>query len=161
MKFTMAPEVLAFLESGVSIIVASRDATLRANLVRAVGIRVEPGEQAMTVFVSRSQAKQLLQDLAVIGQIAVVFSHPTTARGLQVKSSRVEVGPATSGDEPVLARYVAHMEREIALVGFPPTFTRAMLACRLEDVVAIRFEPEQAFDQTPGERAGSVLRGPA
>jgi hypothetical protein len=34
-----------------------------------------------------------------------------------------------------------------------------MLAHRLEDLVAITFEPEFAFDQTPGPRAGTPLAG--
>ena len=33
------------------------------------------------------------------------------------------------------------------------------LAHRLDDVVAVRFTPEQAFDQTPGPRAGTPLGG--
>jgi hypothetical protein len=53
------------------------------------------------------------------------------------------------------------MEREIQLVGFAPPLTRAMLAHRLEDVVAVRFTPEQAFDQTPGPRAGTPLGSPS
>jgi hypothetical protein len=32
-----------------------------------------------------------------------------------------------------------------------------MLAHTLDDVVAVRFTPEQAFDQTPGPRAGATL----
>ena len=49
------------------------------------------------------------------------------------------------------------MEQEVEQVGFRPIFTRAMLAHRLEDVVAISFEPVQAFDQTPGPKAGAAL----
>ncbi len=57
----------------------------------------------------------------------------------------------------MLARYLASMEHEIQLVGHAPPLTRAMLAHQLDDVVAISFSPEQAFDQTPGPRAGEVL----
>ena len=34
-----------------------------------------------------------------------------------------------------------------------------MLAHRLDDLVAISFAPEQAFDQTPGPKAGAPLSG--
>ena len=34
-----------------------------------------------------------------------------------------------------------------------------MLAHRLDDVVAIEFEPELAFDQTPGSKAGQPIAG--
>ena len=35
--------------------------------------------------------------------------------------------------------------------------TRAMLAHRLDDLVAVSFTPAQAFDQTPGPQAGVPL----
>jgi len=68
---------------------------------------------------------------------------------------------AQAADQPVLARYLASMEQEIQRVGYAPHMTRAMLAHRLDDLVAITFEPEQAFDQTPGPKAGTLLAGGA
>jgi hypothetical protein len=67
--------------------------------------------------------------------------------------------PATEADRPLLARYLGSMEHEIGRVGYPPVVTRAMLAHKLEDVVAVTFTPEQAFDQTPGPQAGRRLGG--
>jgi hypothetical protein len=69
----------------------------------------------------------------------------------------VEMRNADADDAPVLARYLASMENEVQQVGFAPPLTRAMLAHRLDDVVAVRFTPEQAFDQTPGPRAGTAI----
>ena len=79
---------------------------------------------------------------------------------MQVKSSRAEIRSAVADDVPVLAAYLKSMEHEIQQVGIAPPLTRAMLAHRLEDVVAVRFTPEQAFDQTPGPRAGTAIGGP-
>ena len=70
---------------------------------------------------------------------------------------QAQLRAADDSDLPLLRRYLASMEREVACVGFDAVFVRAMLACRLEDTVAIRFAPSQAFDQTPGPRAGSAL----
>jgi hypothetical protein len=61
----------------------------------------------------------------------------------------------------VLARYLASMEHEIQRVGYSAALARAMLSHRLEDVVAVTFTPEHAFEQTPGPRAGSPLGGRA
>jgi hypothetical protein len=58
----------------------------------------------------------------------------------------------------VLAAYLASMEREIQHVGFAPQVTRAMLAHRLDEVVAVTFTPREAYDQTPGPRAGTAIR---
>lgn len=153
------PELLAMMARGVSVIVASRDLALRPSMMRAVGSEVAPDGSAITVYVSRSQSRQLIQDVATSGHVAAVFSEPATHRTVQVKASRATLRNAEAADAPVLARYLASMEHEIQRVGYAPPMTRAMLSHRLDDLVAIRFEPEQAFDQTPGPRAGALLSG--
>ncbi|NNU44505.1 hypothetical protein [Ramlibacter montanisoli] len=159
MAAPLPPDLVAMMARGISVIVAARDAGLRPSLMRAVGSRVEADGRDITVYLSRPQSRQVLEDLASNGHIAVVFSEPSTHRTVQLKASRVEMRGAGEGDAPVLARYLRSMEHEIQQVGFAPPLTRAMLAHRLQDVVAVRFTPEQAFDQTPGPRAGSPLGG--
>ena len=157
---TLLPaDLLAMMQRGVSVIAASRDAGLRPSIMRAVGSNVAAEGQSITVFVSRRQSRQLVQDIAATGYVAVVFSEPTTHRTVQVKATRATLRNAEAADEPVLARYLASMEHEIQQVGFAPVMTRAMLAHRIDDLVAISFEPELAFDQTPGPRAGTRLTG--
>jgi hypothetical protein len=161
MPDTSAPllpaEYLALMARGVSVIVASSSAARVPSLMRAVGSHVADGGRQVTVYVSRSQASQLLDDIASSGQVAVVFSSPVSHQTLQLKSSQVTLRPMDVADLPILQRYRESMEQEVGAVGFPPTFTRAMLAHRIDDVVAIGFRPEQAFDQSPGPRAGTPL----
>jgi hypothetical protein len=157
MKFQVPPEQLEFMRRGVSVIVASRDASLRPSVMRAVGSDVAADGGTVTVFIARSQARQLLQDIAATGQLAVVFSEPSTHRSLQLKGAKAALRNATHADEPLLARYVASMENELTQVHIPPAITRAMLAHRIDDVVAVSFEPAHGFDQTPGPRAGTDL----
>jgi hypothetical protein len=153
----LSPEHVALIDKGVSAIVASRDAALRPSLMRAVGTRISVDGAHITVFVARSQSRQLLQDIAATGRIAVVFSQPLSHRTVQVKAAEAELRPAQDDDLPVLRRYLASMEDEIAAVGFGAPLVRAMLAFRLDDLVAISFTPAEAFDQTPGPKAGSAL----
>ena len=157
MAALLPADFVAMMARGVSVIVGSRAAALRPSIMRAVGSRVEADGQDVTVYLARRQSRQLVQDLAATGQIAVVFSEPSTHRSVQLKASRVEMRNADEADAPVLAAYLRSMEHEIQQVGFGPPVTRAMLAHRLEDVVAVRFTPEQAFEQTPGPRAGAAL----
>ena len=157
MPATLPADLVAMMARGVSVIVGSRDAKLRPSIMRAVGSRVEQDGQDITVYLSRPSSRQVLQDIASTGQLAVVFSEPSTHRTVQLKASRAEIRSAVADDVPVLAAYLKSMEHEIQQVGIPPPLTRAMLAHRIEDVVAISFVPEQAFDQTPGPRAGEPL----
>ena len=89
--------------------------------------------------------------------MAVVFTHPASNRALQLKALHARTRNADATDQVVLARYLAAMEKEIAEVGFPPVLTRAMLAHDIADVVAVEFDPSEAFDQTPGPKAGAPL----
>jgi hypothetical protein len=152
----LPPDLLALMAKGVSTIVGSRDEAHRPSVMRAVGSDVAPDGSRITVYLARSQSRQLLQDIASTGHLSVVFSQPSTHRTVQVKARGADLRAATQADRPVLARYLASMEQEITRVGYPVEVARAMLAHRLEDVVAVSFTPEQAFDQTPGPRAGSA-----
>src|SRR5688500_9745105 len=153
------PALLAMMARGVSVIVASRDLAFRPSVMRAIGSQVAAGGSMITVFISRRQARQLIQDVAATGHIAAVFSEPATHRTVQVKATRAVLRNAEPADELVLASYLSSMEDEIERAGYPPLVARAMLAHRIDDLVAISFAPEQAFDQTPGPKAGALLSG--
>lgn len=152
-------DLLAMMARGVSTIVGSRDLTHRPSVMRAVGSAVADGGRQVTVYLARRQSRQLLQDVAATGHIAVVFSEPATHRTVQLKARQARIRNAGAADAPVLARYLQSMEKELQRVGIAPPLTRAMLAHQIDDVVAVEFTPEQAFDQTPGPQAGAPLTG--
>lgn len=153
----LSPEWLALVAKGVSAMVASRDHALRPSLMRAVGTYLDAGTGELTLYLRQSQSAALLTDLQASGRMAVVFSEPATHRTLQLKGRALHLRPATEADQPRLDSYRASMVREVGLVGYDGRFVAAMLAAPLRDVVAIAFQPEQAFDQTPGPLAGTPL----
>ena len=155
----LSPEFLALMDQGVSVIVSSCDDQLVPSVMRAVGSRVEDQGRRITVYLSRSQSAQLLRDVARSGRLAVVFSQPSSHKTVQFKTQRARLREARADEAPVLQRYLQGMERELTLIGLGPVYARAMLAHRVEDLVAIEFEPDQAFDQTPGPKAGRPLQG--
>jgi len=155
----LSAEHIALIDSGVSAIVASRDAAHRPSLMRAVGASITPDGVQISVYLNRPASTQLLADLQASGQIAVVFSEPSTHRAVQVKASRVQLRAATAADAPLLQRYLRAMEGQLEPIGFGPRYTRTMLGQEQGDVVVLTFAPEQAYDQTPGPRAGASLAG--
>ena len=148
---------IALVAKGVSAIVASRDAALRPSIMRAVGSHISADGQEVTVYLRRSQSEQLLRDIAQTGEIAVVFSEPSSHQTLQLKARQATQRPATADDLPVLQAYQRSMVQEVGRVGYGPRYVAAMLAAPLADVVAVSFVPTSAFDQTPGPRAGAAL----
>lgn len=157
----LTPELLAMMARGVSVIVSSCGSDLTPSLMRAVGSQVAPQGEQITVFLNRRQSAQLLRDVARSGRVAVVFSEPHSHRTVQLKSNAARLREVTPDDVPALQRYLQAMQGELGRIGFSPDFAAAMLAHRLEDLSAVTFAPEQAFDQTPGPRAGQPLVGPA
>lgn len=153
----LTPDWVALVAGGVSTIVSSCDGAHRPSVMRAVGCRIAADGTHITVYLARRQSRQLLQDLATTGRIAVVFSQPYSHRTLQVKAGQVQLRPAVAADQPALSHYLHGMEEEVSRVNFTPAFTRAMLAYTLDDLVAVEFVPAEAFDQTPGPRAGMAL----
>jgi hypothetical protein len=158
----IAPDLLAMMVKGVSVIVSACGLDLRPSLMRAMGSSVDPDGATVTVYLSRSQSRQLLHDIASTGRLAVVFTQPHSHRAVQVKASGgARIRSADASDAPVLARYLASMEEELALIGYGTAFTRTVFSQPLEDMVAVSFEPQQAFDQTPGPKAGAPLEAPS
>jgi len=153
----LSPEHIALIDKGVSANVASRNAALRPSVMRAVGTSISPDGTRITVFVSRIHARQLLLDVAATGDVAVVFSEPLSHRTVQVKARKAELRAAEEGDLPVLRRYLKSMEHELSRVGCEIPFVHTVLAFKLDDLVAVHFSPDTAFDQTPGPKAGSAL----
>lgn len=154
--FVLGPQDLALLQRGCGVSIASRDADHLPDLVRGVGQRVEPGGE-ITVFVSRVDGAGVLENLRDNGAIAVVFSQPSTHRTVQMKAIGVAIAPANAADLETVERCCAAMAAELTSVGYGTVFAHQLLACQPEDVVAVRFVPECAFDQTPGPRAGAPL----
>lgn len=157
----LSPDHLAMMDGGVSVIVSSCAADLSPSVMRAVGSHIGDGGRHITVFVCRSQSTQLLRDVARSARLAAVFSQPSTHRTVQLKTRTARLREATEADAPALQRYLRGMEGELTRIGFGAVYARAMLAHRLDDVVAIEFEPELAFDQTPGPKAGQPIQGAA
>ncbi len=155
----LSAEHIALIDSGVSTIVASRDAAQRPSLMRAVGASITPQGDRITVYLNRPSSVQLLADLQATGHIAAVFSEPSTHRTVQVKAGAVQLRAALPAESELLQRYLRAMEGQLAHVGIRAEQTHAMLAHQLADVVAVSFAPEQAYDQTPGPKAGSQLPG--
>ncbi|MDP1741361.1 MAG: hypothetical protein Q8M51_01070 [Polaromonas sp.] len=153
----LSADLIALIDKGVSVIVSACSLAMRPSIMRAVGSSITPDGSSVTVYLSRRQSRTLLQDIASTSRLAVVFSEPTSHRTLQLKARNARIRNAVPEDATVLARYLTSMEREIAQVGFDAVLVQAMLSHHLDDVVAISFEPAEAFDQTPGPRAGAPL----
>ena len=146
----------AFIQRGVSVIVASRNADLVADVVRGCGCRVSRDRRQVTVLVEPSRAGTLLEDIAANGMVAAVFSQPSTHRTIQLKGSDARLVKVTPADRSVAARHLEAWTLDLCSIGYATEFAGAVRG-RAEHLAAIRFTPSAAYQQTPGPAAGQRL----
>ncbi|HJW11229.1 MAG TPA: pyridoxamine 5'-phosphate oxidase family protein [Albitalea sp.] len=161
MPSPIGPEQAALIGRRVSIIVASRDASLRPHLMRAMGCRLSGDLRTVTLFMARTSSQAVLDDLRANGLIAVVFSEPSTNRTVQLKGGDACVVPTAPGDEVLVQSYIQRHAEEIKGIGFGGNVSHALFKHDAADLVAVRFTPTAAFEQTPGPKAGEALRASA
>lgn len=150
-------DLAAFITSGVSITLASRSPNNIPSIARAKGcalLRSNPCR--LRVFVSASQAKQLVADIQATHAISVTFSVPETYRTVQFKGFDAEVCVLKPEEHALIDEYIRVFAARIESLGFSLTYTQAFFASP-SDVVALEFSPTDAFQQTPGPNAGARL----
>jgi len=146
----------AFIQGGVSVIVATRNAEQVADVVRGCGCRVSRDRRRVTVLVEPSRAGTLLDDIAANGMIAVVFSQPSTHRTIQLKGSDARVVKVTAADRAIAARHLRDWSEDLCRIGYTPEFANAVRGAAPR-LAAIAFTPSAAFQQTPGPGAGQPI----
>ena len=152
--FGLDKDQAAFIESGVSIIAASRDPQNRPFLGRCPGCRVAPDRSSITIFLSRQKYPLLLDAIRRSGVVAISFSEPSSNRSLQLKSGRAELVELQDGDVQSVAAHLDLFAADLERIGHAGALGRTVLACSSGELAAVRFVPHEAFTQTPGPVAG-------
>jgi hypothetical protein len=146
-----------FIQGPVSVIVASRNAELVADVVRGCGCRVSRDRRLVTVLVEPGRASTLLDDVAANGMIAVVFSQPSTHETIQLKGTDARLVRVTAADRAAARQHLRVWSADLGRIGFGVEFAAALHGGTGE-LAAIRFTPAAAFQQTPGPAAGQPLK---
>jgi hypothetical protein len=153
-------EMKAFLESGVSVVVGTRDMGLVPEIVRAWGPVVSEDWRSISLCVAQAASARTLDNLSTIGRISAVFTLPTNVQSVQLKGRWIETTEADAAD---LAAVERHREAFASLnerIGMPRRVVETFWKRELETspiLIRVRFVPEQIFNQTPGPDAGSRL----
>jgi hypothetical protein len=151
----MLPEEhVTFVESGVSVLVGTRDAGMRPFGLRAMGAKVHADRKTLTVFIPDQTAERTLADLRDNGRIALTFTRPIDHRSMQLKGKAIAIRAATEDERPFLESYVEGWARHLVVVGLP----RA-IGSRLTywPATAVDVIVEASYHQTPGPSAGKCL----
>lgn len=151
-------DTATFIQSGVSIsLAAAGGASGLPCMSRGLGCKVLDEGRRVGIFVGRSQARELLDNIRCSGRVANVFSLPSSNLTVQLKGVDARVEAATAEDEAGLLPYAAAMAARLAPFRVPEIYARTLFSGSADDLVAVSFTPSQGFGQTPGPRAGMPL----
>ena len=144
----------AFLQEGVGIHIATRNAALEPNGTRALAVRVEDDGRHVVVYVAKVAAARVAADLEDNGQVAVSFGRPVDDRACQVKGVFIASRDASDDERPFIARQWDGFLSRLEQIGIPRAATRAWITW---PAVAIRVRVNALFEQTPGPGAGAPM----
>lgn len=148
-----------FIQARVSISIGARGADNSPSITRGLGVRVSADRRRVTVLVPAQASWQVLEDLRDNGMIAAVFTRPSTHQTLQLKGVDAEVLAAVAEDRTVCAAWQESFVAELLALGYEERFARGVFAGLSDELVAVCFTPDAAFEQTPGPSAGQRLGG--
>jgi hypothetical protein len=84
-------ELVDLVESGVSILVGTRDASLRPASIRGVGACVASDRRQITVYLPQSTSHKAVENLRDNGEIAVAFARPFDNFAIRSRALRPRV----------------------------------------------------------------------
>jgi hypothetical protein len=147
-------DLAAFLQEGVGIHIATRNADLRPNGTRALAVTVEADGLHVVVYVAGVAAVRILPDLEANGQVAVGFGRPIDDRACQVKGLFIGARLATEAERPAVSAQWDRFLGSLEQIGIPRAATRTWVTW---PAVAIRLRANALFNQTPGPDAGAPI----
>lgn len=154
MARTIPEDLVDFLESGVSILVGTRNAARRPETARACGAQVGADREHLSIFLGASWSGRTVEDLEETGLVAVGFSRMLDHFSIQVKGDEAVVRSATEEERIVPERYRAAYVEQLYMGGLPRSLTTRF---RVWPAKVVTFRVREIFVQTPGPGAGAPL----
>lgn len=147
----------AFIQTGVSISIASCAPDRLPCMSRGLGCKLVDGGRQVAVFVRRSQSAELLDNIRNTGRVANVFNLPSSNRTLQLKGVDARVTPFDPADLPLIKIHINEFIDEVIPLGMREEMVRTLFTHRIDDLVTVLYSPSAAYTQTPGPKAGQSL----
>jgi hypothetical protein len=148
----MIPQRIAeLLNTGLSVMVGTRNSSLVPECTRAWGIQVSADRESVTILLSETIAGKTIENLRDNGRIAVTCTRPTDHVTCQLKGRVKSMKPVSAVDRDVSRRWHREFMAELTAIGVPSALSEAWIA---EPTLAVEFVVTDLFDQTPGPDAG-------
>lgn len=153
-EVTLPTELIDFVESGVSILIGTRDAQMRPECVRGAGASVAADRRSITLLVPEQTGARTIANVEGGSPVAVTFSRTIDHRTVQVKGAVRAVRAASQAEQLSAHRYHSAFVEALYAVGVSRALSRRL---RVEPCVAVEVAIGELFQQTPGPEAGKPL----
>ena len=151
----ISDQIATFIESGLSINVATRDSDLEPDGAIAWAARVHEDREQITIYLHKEAAQAMVRNVNAHPGIAVLFERPTGHRACQVKGVFVSTRPAKPAERTAVEKQFESFFLDLEAIGIP----RAMVSnLKIWPCTAIQFRATDVFEQSPGPGAGEPLR---
>lgn len=154
----LIPEpVVASFSGGLSLLVASCDASARPITARGVGLRAWPDNAGLTLFLPQATAGAVVANLAPRPLVALVLSRPNDYHTVQLKGAATGVREARDEERAIVSSFMDAFGTLVEDLGVPRELWQRVdcWPCFAVDV-----QVSEVFLQTPGPGAGSSLEEP-
>ena len=145
------PQMIDLLETGVSVVVGTRDASLTPECTRAWGLHVKEDRKSITIFLTEAISGKTIQNLRENEQIAISCTRPTDHMACQLKGRARTIRPASQRDRESKEHWQRAFMAELLAIGVPASLCEAWIT---EPALAIDVDVSDVFLQTPGPGAG-------
>lgn len=152
----LTADLAAFCQSGLSVVMASRDSAGRPVVARGLACRLDARGRIRVIY--REAANHGFQRAIAAGaQIAATFTRPYSHRSIQLKAARADIVRLSPQDGPAAFVQARAFRDELVSVGYAEALASGYTRFEPHELAAVEFLPEAAFVQTPGPSAGSAL----
>lgn len=145
------PAMVELLQTGVSIVVGTRDASLMPDCTRAWGLVIGKDRASVTIFLTETISRKTLENLKANGLIAISCTRPTDHAACQLKGRLRSIRPANRQDRTLSQAWHKEFTQELVAIGIPAGVCEAWIT---EPALAVEIEVTDVFLQTPGPGTG-------
>lgn len=147
--------VRACLSEGVSVLIGTVDADGYPACCRGVALTSADDFETLTVYFPVETGQQTVANVATTRRIAVAFSEPISHRSVQFKGTMRAVRVAREEEAVLIRERVERFASVLETIGTSRSLVRRITHW---PAFALEVQIEEVFDQTPGPKAGEVLR---
>jgi hypothetical protein len=152
----LTQDIIELLGGGVAHQVGGCTKDGRPSLCRGLAAQLEP-DYRLVVILSAEAGSEVINAVRDTGRIALNLTLPENYKSISLLGRDAVVSHGGAQFRDLVQDRYRKFRAQLDVHGIPPAYTDAWYLRPDDDLIAIRFTPFSARNQTPGPDAGSAL----